>query len=151
MSNWPESDAADAEFELLISTYGNCDNPNDPEFNPLEEKDMEGNVAMFQDPSRGRLAGFTTNEDGAANNDIGNWPMQFDFMQNLSGENSILGRSIYLVEVTRDEDSGEIVDKNAIQCCPIVVDKAPMGYTDPVKPAPQPYYPHHSRHQDAFW
>ena len=150
MGTWPESNAVDAEFELLISTYGTCDNPEDPEFNPLEEKDMEGNAVMFQDPARGRLAGFTTNGDGAADASIGNWPMQFDFMQNLSGEDSIVGRSIYLISVARDEASGEIVDKGAVSCCPIVVDKPPMGYAEPAKPAYQ-HYPQPSHHQGAFW
>ena len=127
MGMWPESEAADLEFEFEVSTYGTCFGPEDPVFNPLEEKDAEGNPVMFQDPSRGTLAGFTSNEDGAANNEIGNWPIQFDFMQNLSGENSIVGRSIYVFAII--EETPTVID-----CCSIVVDKPPMGYVNPSMP-----------------
>jgi len=75
MGMFPASAAANGEFELLVSTYGNCDNPEDPEYNPLEEMDKEGNPAMYQDPSRGRLDGFTTDANGQANKDLGNWPL----------------------------------------------------------------------------
>jgi len=73
-------------------------------------------------------------------------------MQNLSGPNSIIGRSIYLVAVSRSGEGGEVVSKTALSCCKIVIDRPPQGYASPPKPAPQPHYPYPSHYQGAgFW
>jgi len=45
---------------FTLQKYGYCELDNSNEFNPLEEKDKDGNPAMYQDPMRGRLQGFTT-------------------------------------------------------------------------------------------
>lgn len=72
-------DAADCpavqSYSLAVATYGKCDDDASDdmftEFNPLEEKDHMGNVVMYQDPSRGRIDGFTTAADGTANSSNG--------------------------------------------------------------------------------
>ena len=123
------------QYELLVAKYGQCSDemprsPANMEFNPLEEKDKMGNVVMYQDPSRGRLNGFTTDAAGSANVQIGNWPIQFNFLQNLSGPDSLIGRDVYLVEVNTDEGTGEVT-KSEGSCCVIGRDMAPEGYVEP--------------------
>lgn len=98
-----------------------------------------GEVVMYQDPSRGRLDGFTTDAEGAANASIGNWPIQFNFLQNLSGHESLIGRDVYLVEVNTDEDTG-VVTKEEGSCCVIGRDMAPEGYVEP-----RPQYNYYGR------
>ena len=98
-----------------------------------------GEVVMYQDPSRGRLDGFTTDAEGAANASIGNWPIQFNFLQNLSGHESLIGRDVYLVEVNTDEDTG-VVTREEVSCCVIGRDMAPEGYVEP-----RPQYNYYGR------
>jgi hypothetical protein len=123
------------QYELLVAKYGQCSDEMprseaNMEFNNLEEKDKMGNVVMYQDPSRGRLNGFLTDEAGSANVQIGNWPIQFNFLQNLSGPDSLIGRDVYLVEVNTDEGTGEVTRSEG-SCCVIGRDMAPEGYVEP--------------------
>ena len=58
------------------------------EFNPLHEVDSYGNANPYQDPTRGRFELVKTDEAGAADE------MQESILQNLSGHNSLMGRSL---------------------------------------------------------
>jgi len=147
------------DYELLVAKYGQCGeierNPMNMEFNPLEEKDKMGNVVMYQDPSRGRLDGFTTDATGDANVEIGNWPIQFNFLQNLSGQDSLIGRDVYLVQVDTDIVTGDVT-KTETSCCVIGRDMAPEGYVEP-RPAynyyrgPAPKKGKNSQQIQPFW
>lgn len=69
------------------------------EFNPLHEADEYGNPNPYQDPTRGRFDLVKTDASGAAD------AMQEELLQNLSGHNSLLGRSLTVAlrfEVTPD-------------------------------------------------
>ena len=86
---------------------------------------MDGNPAMYQDPLRGRIQGYTTDAEGFAPE----LPLIRDFEQNLSGENSIAGRGIWvLFDLTNPE--GETVATPAT-CCTIVLEEAPTGWSNP--------------------
>lgn len=123
-------------YELLVTEFGQCskDTGRDEkniEFNPLEEKDIKGNVVLFQDLTRGRLESFVTDATGAANVKIGNWPIQDNFLQNLSGRESLIGRAVYLVQV--DTDKTGAVTKKETSCCVIGRDMVPVGHVEPIQ------------------
>ena len=82
---------ADSDYRISIKMQGamgaDC-SMGGTEFNPLHEADAYGNPNPFQDPSRGRFELVKTDAAGAA--DV----MQEEILQNLSGHNSLLGRSL---------------------------------------------------------
>ena len=65
------------------------------EFNPLFEKDKYGNPNPYQDPARGRIEDFNFGEGTELTVE------PTDLLQNLTGKDGILGRSI---ELTDGED-----------------------------------------------
>ena len=80
------------------------------EFNPLTERNKRGEVNPFQDPSRGRINDITFDSDGMGTIASGY------ILQNLSGENSIIGRSLLVG-----------VEGSPIGCCTIGLMAAPEG------------------------
>ena len=98
----------------VIGNGQTCDQVGD-EFNPLTEVNKYGQVNPYQDPARGRIADITTD----ANGDYAEADTDYDsLMQNLSGKDSIIGRSITLT----NEDTG------ASQCCVIARDVIPEAF-----------------------
>ena len=57
----------ESDYRLTLCTYGalgeDCADVG-PEFNPLKELDYDGEPIEFQDLSRGRMNGFTTDVNG---------------------------------------------------------------------------------------
>ena len=95
---------------FVINRYGTlgtmCDATGD-EFNPLVELDPYYEPAEHQDPSRGRLDGFTTDMDGKGAFH------QKKLLQNLGGKESLLGKSITMLSVSAEEG----VDDMLLDCC----------------------------------
>jgi len=87
------------------------------EFNPLKEFDRYQQPNPYQDPSRGILENVTADEEGAVSS------TQQKLLQNLSGPESLIGRSIHLTSVAQMEEG----DPTPNACCVIGKDKNPMG------------------------
>ena len=107
-------------FSMRINENGvigdgqTCDQVGD-EFNPLSEVNKYGQVNPYQDPTRGRFADITTDTTGnyaEADSDYDH------LLQNLSGKDSLIGRSITLT----NEATG------ASQCCVIARDVIPEAF-----------------------
>jgi len=119
MSSIPDNAGyvADTKINIFINTFGkdtdNCDN-NQPEFNPLAEF-IDGKPNIYQDPARGRIDSLTIGDDGTVQN------VQKTLLQNLRGENGILGKSLTF--------TGNMPDGTEfkIGCCVIGEDMPPMG------------------------
>jgi len=107
-----------------------CDSTGD-EFNPLFETDKWGNPNPYQDPSRGRLDFPYADEEPT------------ELMQNLSGHNSILGRSITL---TDDDDEDSVVG-----CCVIALDMAPMAEEPEVDEQEEEEEDEHDHHHHGHY
>ena len=97
------------------------------EFNPLEEISKYGTRNPFQDPSRGRIADLTTDATGSVDVD------PTFVLQNMTGKDGILGRSITLLN-----------DALAV-CCTIAVDVTP----DKFKPGPS--FPSQKSHHGRYY
>lgn len=103
-------------YDLTVGELGVCSNPGE-EFNPLKELDSKGNLNIWQDPTRGRIDSVTSDEKGEAR------IVQRDFLQNLGGKDSLIGRSISLAV------QGET---SAVACC--VIGLAGVEETEEVDP-----------------
>ena len=105
------------------------------EWNPMREVDRNGRPNPYQDPNRGTMPNFTTltEADGGsafptcvANDFFGGNRAGFEdlepqiLLQNLDGIDSIMGRSMQIVQV-----SGTVQTKS---CYLIAVDVTPEGY-----------------------
>lgn len=96
--------------EETITDFTNIDTCPDVEFNPLAEFNYDGSPNEFQDPSRGRIGAFAAfDENVALESDV--------LLQNLIGEDGIIGRSITLISV-HSTDPDAITELN-ISCCNI--------------------------------
>ena len=96
----------------MINEY--CSNVGE-EYNPLREYNRYGETNPYQDLSRGRLNNVKSDRNTGAIND-----MQRNFLQNLSGIESITGRSLSVYKVT---SHGKLVLQN---CCVIARDASPQ-------------------------
>ena len=106
---------ADTGYKLFVREFGNigsecADGGN--EFNPLKELKY-GVENPYSDKTRGRITGITTDASGAAS------LMQKTLLQNLSGKESLVGKSISLFKVV------EGMDDQLIDCCVIGEDALP--------------------------
>lgn len=97
----------DTEYKLVIREFGKtgigCDKGGE-EFNPLKET-YQGVQNPHQDPKRGRIHSFTTDNSGAATL----WQDKLE--QNLSGPETIMAKSLTLSKV--DADKTETI----VDCC----------------------------------
>mmetsp|Transcript_3027 Transcript_3027/g.3550 ORF Transcript_3027/g.3550 Transcript_3027/m.3550 type:complete len:440 (+) Transcript_3027:282-1601(+) len=100
-------------YEIRVRRFGytgaDCLNSG-PEFNPMLEVNRYNEPNPFQDPTRGRIDDFTSDETGALSYNMK------EYLGNLSGHESIVGRSIHLTV------KGE---PNPVACCTIGDDKDP--------------------------
>lgn len=107
--------AADTEHRFMIrtlgKTLGECANGGE-EFNPYKEE-WNGQANPHADPTRGKIDGFTTDATGAFTLN------QAKLLQNLSGKDSIVGKSIELFQVVTDGDD------ISLGCCVIGQDVTP--------------------------
>jgi len=96
------------DYRFQVHEYGNsygnddlsidtCSNIGD-EYNPLREVNKAGTANPYQDPHRGRLDTVTTDGTGLVTE-----ARQYDFLANLSGHQSIIGRSIAIYDVDAEE------------------------------------------------
>jgi len=91
---------AEAEYDLTIRTYGflgagqSFCMASGAEYNPLKEFDRYMQPNPYQDPTRGVLENVTADDEGAVSS------TQQKLLQNLSGPESLIGRSIHLTSVT---------------------------------------------------
>ena len=116
--------------KIGTGTPSECAMDTGSEFNPLEEISKYGTRNPFQDPSRGRIADLTTSATGEV-------VVEPTFvLQNMSGKDGILGRSITL---TNEADPMDVV------CCTIAVDVTP----DKFKPGPS--FPSQKSHHGRYY
>ena len=116
---WTDADGEDWSFTL--HQFGNiggtdCENVG-PEFNPLAEF-IYGEPNTFADPSRGTINDVTIIE--TPDNMI-TPPQEFSqdkFMQNLGGENSIIGKSIKATRMRENMSTMEL-EEDVLGCCVI--------------------------------
>merc|ERR1711862_246393 len=102
-------------YKLFIREFGNLGNEcadGGDEFNPLKEVKM-GVENPYADKTRGRIVGLATDGTGAAS------LMQKTLLQNLSGKESIIGKSLSLFKVV------ENMNDELIDCCVIGEDALP--------------------------
>ena len=119
-------DLGEGTYSVTIRSTGNigdglnvsCANGGD-EFNPLFETDKYGNPNPFQDPSRGTIADIVVDVNGD-----GDIVPATDLLQNLTGKDGLLGRSIEIS--TEDGESA---------CCVVARDETPAQFL------PQESYP----------
>lgn len=80
-------------YYLTVRTYGykthTCLNSG-AEFNPLLEVNYRGHLNPHADPARGRIEKVTSDKDGKVAHD------HKEYLGNLAGLESIIGRSIHL-------------------------------------------------------
>ena len=120
--------AADAALAVTINELGlvgdgtTCDMVGD-EFNPLAEIDKYGNPNPYQDPARGTInsGALTLDATGALTLEASKDSV---ILQNLAGKDSLIGRSISLVDGATSAD-----------CCVIALDALPVQYQ------PAEFYP----------
>ena len=112
---------ADATYGFKFNEYGRafntCANVG-PAWNPLSELDSLGRVNPYQDPTRGNIDSITADSTGAIDNEI-----QKELLQNLSGSQSIIGRSVTVFLLNSD---GTFPD-TPIGCCVIGFDEQPAA------------------------
>ena len=123
------------EYGRALGSLGGplCDNVGN-EFNPLSELDSLGRVNPYQDPSRGNIDMITADSNGDIDNEI-----QKELLQNLSGHDSLIGRSVSVFDVADDGT------QTLIGCCNIGYDKQPASSaTAPTHHHHQPSYGHGS-------
>uniref|UniRef100_A0A7S3MR79 Superoxide dismutase copper/zinc binding domain-containing protein n=2 Tax=Choreotrichia TaxID=141411 RepID=A0A7S3MR79_9SPIT len=113
------------EFGLLRGENGDCVDLGD-EFNPLLEKDKMNRFNPFQDPTRGRIGDITTDGDGKVSTLV-----QKNVLVNLSGPDSIIGRSVGIYNSGYDSDNVTLKDKTAADCCVIGYDKVDADEVTP--------------------
>jgi len=116
--------AADTHAFLIhefgsIKVSGNTDCADlGKEFNPLLEKDKMNRFNPYQDPTRGRIADVTLDATG----DLVDF-VQKNVLVNLSGPDSIIGRSVAIYDDGYDSDNVTLTDTTPIDCCVIGYDK----------------------------
>ena len=93
----------------------------------MTEFDQYGELNPFQDPSRGRLPHLFTDDTGAGT------LAEDNILHNLSGPESIMGRSIILFS------SDDLV--TPITCCNISREAPPVVVEDPEDPVEDPEDP----------
>ena len=96
-------------YKLFIREFGNIGNDcadGGNEFNPLKEVKY-GIENPYSDKTRGRILGLTSDDTGAAS------LRQKILLQNLSGKESLVGKSLSLFKVVADM-ADELID-----CCVI--------------------------------
>ena len=130
--------SADTQYLMSINEKGrlgaSCDAADTgDEFNPLFETDKYGNPNPFQDPSRGRLTLPVSDASGDITLDGST-----TVMQNLAGEDSLIGRSLTL----------KSADGTPIGCCVIARDMAPEVEAPP---APEPTHHHHQQYYPSYY
>ena len=111
------------DYTLTINETGKigdattCDEVGS-EFNPLTETDKFGNKNPYQDPTRGTINGgvATADENG---NIIFEASTDNIILQNLSGKDGLLGRSVTLAEA---------VSENLVTCCVIALEATPEQF-----------------------
>jgi hypothetical protein len=115
------------EFRVRRFGYTGADCLNSgPEFNPLQEVNRYNVPNPYQDPTRGRIVEVTADENGSVVQDMR------EYLGNLSGHESIAGRSIHLTPV------GAL---DPVACCAIGDDKDPYAVEKKAYVAPQPVTP----------
>lgn len=117
---------ASRKIDLTINQYGDiyttttntCDNTG-TEYRPLQEKDKYNQNNPYQDPARGRLPyrTLTTSATGALAATTTN-----NLLLNLTGDDSIIGRSILFYEMDATGKTRDAVPKG---CCVIAIDVNP--------------------------
>ena len=114
------------DVAYVLSQYGttanNCGDVGE-EFRPLQEKDKYGQNNPYQDPARGRLPAQKSDANGAIASSTTN-----NVLLNLSGDNSIIGRSIVIYNNAKDAN-GNRTSSTPMGCCIIGYDKNPNGTT----------------------
>lgn len=130
---------ADSTIAFRFNEYGRafntCANVGKV-WNPLSELDSLGRVNPYQDPSRGNIDDIVADANGAITNSI-----QKEVLQNLSGHDSIIGRS---VTVFQKNDDGTLPSQ-PIGCCVIGYDAQPAAS------AVAPTHHHHSSYQQPSY
>lgn len=113
------------EFGLLREGANDCADLGD-EFNPLLEKDKMNRFNPFQDPTRGRIGDITTDANGAVSDLV-----QKNVLVNLSGSDSIIGRSVGVYDSGYASDNVTLTDTGAADCCVIGYDKVDADEVTP--------------------
>jgi len=126
-----------AKYRFQVHEYGNsfgnaatstntCKNIG-VEYNPLREVNKAGMPNPYQNPLRGRLQTVTTDATSLVTE-----ARQYDFMANLSGHQSIIGRTIAIYDVAAEEAAAAGVTPGAtatavapIACCTVGHDVDP--------------------------
>ena len=111
--------SADTTYAIRVTENGTvangCINVGD-EYNPLAEKDSLGRVNPYADPTRGRIANFTTDGSGVVDG-----VTQKDILLNLLGYKGIMGRSLTIYAT----DSDGVLADIPTGCCVIGYDERP--------------------------
>ena len=132
----PASVTIGFRFNEYGRAFNNCANVGKV-WNPLSELDSLGRVNPYQDPTRGNIDCVDTDGDGNITNSI-----QKEVLQNLSGHDSIIGRS---VTVFQKDSDGNIPDADPLGCCVIGYDAQPAAS------AVAPTHHHHSSYQQPSY
>ena len=129
---------ADATYGFKFNEYGrafnSCANVG-PAWNPLSELDSLGRVNPYQDPTRGNIENITADSTGVIDNDI-----QKELLQNLSGSQSIIGRSVTVFLL----DSDGAFPDTPIGCCVIGFDEQPAASST------EPDHHHHGSYGHGY-
>jgi hypothetical protein len=119
--------AATTTYRFQLGKFGDitqsaavCDSVG-TEFRPLQETDKYGRPNAFQDPARGRIASVTLG--AAATTVVDN--IENNVLLNLSGKDTIIGRSISVYDMTTDA-GGALVTTIPVACCVIGIDESPL-------------------------
>ena len=107
-------------FHEYGRAFNNCADIGD-QWNPLIERDSLDRVLPYQDLTRGEINSITTDTNGAIDNQT-----QSVLLQNLSGYNSIIGRSVAIY----DTDTNGNFGSTPIGCCVIGYSANPNGDDD---------------------
>jgi len=122
---------ANAPVQLVVNKFGRVDcTATGPEYRPLAEVDKYGGPNPYQVPARGRIPQQTADATGAIT-DV----LTRDILLNLSGHDSIIGRSIVVSDLSVNPTTGDRLVPNPIGCCIIGIDESPMMPSTPKYPA----------------
>ena len=149
------------EFRLRkygCQVYADADfNASNPEFNPFQELSPDGTAfATFTDATRGRInfipagaAAATTAADAPTY--VATLPVQNNFLQNLEGENGILGRCITVnAWEVAPQAPGDTAAFTGMKC-DIVRTAAPTAFPNPqFTPTHQHFYPQQYNRYPSF-
>jgi len=128
--------SATQTFKIRINTLGklgvDCADVGE-EFNPMTEKDKYGRANPFQDPKRGRIDDCVP----AATTPFACDTVQPYLLQNLAGDESLIGRSL-TVWLEDSDDTNPMTTYPgiaAMACCVLARGPVPVEY----QPKPYPY------------